>query len=373
MQLTIEDFQLLALLDSNPDMTYTELSDVLSLSPYKVKKRLDLLKEWNILRPPIARYDPHPLNLERINILAQVSTIKALHNLEIACDVHPYTHYRSRFYGEGFGLFMQYDIPTGTLPKLMSWFKHLRNLIEFRLLSTDQSTNIRIETYPKLDQWIFNSFRWEFDWGPWRTAFREIAPSPIKISPRTIILKEIDKIDLQLLSELNTNAKQPLSVLSRKTGRSKADLSRRINFLKKHVIHNLRIQYDRKIFDLTNVKLIQIPRLPENEKTVRQLCHSLQEHPIPFRLALNLGKEHAWLWIVFPPYHEAEFAYTLFEAFKGVKVFTIDVIGKHGILYPLYPENYDDITREWKSDEDWMMHHPLEQLEEKLASKNLIR
>ncbi len=368
MQLTLEDFQILALLDSNPDMTYSELSETLMLSPYKIKKRLDILKEWNILRPPIARYDPRSLGLTRVNILAQVPTIDSLQILEKACDVHPYTHYRSRFYGIGFGLFMQYDIPNGSQPELMEWLTELEMLLDMNILAVDQSTGMRIETHPKLDQWIFNRFRWEFDWKAWRDYFRNAPTTEPEIKPRSNVLMEIDKIDLQILSELNEDAKRPLSALSRIIGRSKADLSRRINFLKKHVIHDLRIQYDRKIFDLTNVKLIYIPRTKENEKPLSQLCHVLTNHPIPFRLALNVGKKHAWLWVIFPPYHEAEFAYTLFEAFKDVNILTIDVIGKHGILYPLFPDNYDDFSKEWKTSPHWMIHGPLTQLKQSISS-----
>ncbi len=372
MQLTIEDFQLLALLDHNPNITQMELSEVLHLSPYKIKKRLDLLTEWNILRPPIARYDPNTLGLERYNILIQLSSIKTLEILEKAGDIHPYTHYRSRFYGDGLGMFLQYDIPTGNSSKLMKWLNLLQDQLEFSMVTIDKSTGIRIETHPRLDQWLLNHFRWEFDWKEWKKTSEEIDDTkPLTSIQRPNVISQLDKLDIQILSELNNNARAPLSILSRKLGRSKADLSRRISFLKKHVIYDLRVQYDRKIFDLTNVKLIYIPRNPENEKPLRRLYHSLEKHPIPFRLAMNVGKQYAWLWLIFPPYHEAEFVYTLFDTFSELKILTIDVIGKHGILYPIYPENYDIEKKFWRIDDEWMILSPLEQLKLEQLKKEM--
>ena len=119
-----EDYQIILKLESNPLISYSDLADELGVSWPTAKRKLVDLRSRGVVRTPIAIYNKKALGLQRVTVIWSVENIEHLTLLENLCDIHPYTHYRGRGYGDGFVLFVQFDIPPETLPLMEELFQH---------------------------------------------------------------------------------------------------------------------------------------------------------------------------------------------------------------------------------------------------------
>ncbi|KKK57054.1 hypothetical protein LCGC14_3058370, partial [marine sediment metagenome] len=113
-QIPYKDFKLIQALQTDPLISMKKLAKKVDISWPTVKKRYNRMVEEGIIGLPVAIYKVETLGLLRISVIAKVLTMELLKKLELACDVHPYTHYRSRFFGEHFGLLIQFDIPNNS-------------------------------------------------------------------------------------------------------------------------------------------------------------------------------------------------------------------------------------------------------------------
>ncbi len=371
MQLTLEDFQILIYLNYDPSMSLKELAANTRIPYYRIGKRIEQLRAWNVLRPPAIEYRPESLGLEAWNVIMQAPTISALEVLERACDLHPYTTYRGRIYKDAVSLFQRYYIPEGSGELLKEWINELEALTNARVEAIDVSSGITCNNYPQIDQWLLNERRWKFDWHDWKKELilKSADPLPFTVQHENY-LSYIDKMHLNILNLLHHDANMSVRTLSQQLNASKSNVGRKLQFLKNHIISAVRTQYDRKIFDLTNSKLIWIPRSSDKELAAARLYQQLRQNPLPFRFSVQFGRDYLWIWFIFPPYHEAEMVYCLFDLFSEIHVYTMDIIGESGTMYPIYPENFDQKRKKWKTSRKWMIDDPLKDLRLSLDKQN---
>ncbi|MCE7742843.1 MAG: winged helix-turn-helix transcriptional regulator, partial [Candidatus Heimdallarchaeota archaeon] len=167
MSLNTSDLALILAMEEDPFITITSLANKLDLSRPTVKKRIENLKEAGMLSKPIALYNPEKIGLERKHVFASVSNKESLDIMEKACDEHPYTKYRARTFGGGFGIYMQYEIPPQTFKMLKEFLTTLGDAGIIKDYHVFESTGLRTVTYPDLNKFDSGNLTWDFSWENW--------------------------------------------------------------------------------------------------------------------------------------------------------------------------------------------------------------
>ncbi len=363
MTLSNEDFAILLALESNPSMPMTELADLLDVTRITAKKRVDDLRERQIIRDPIAIYNPVVLGLDRISVIAKVQSLDKLQLLEIACDEHPYTHYRARAFGGDFGLFIQFDTPINTVKLLDDFFKELvnKNIIkDYELLP---SIGLRNENYADLKRYNIKMSNWNFSWIDW---FNSLPDTQEKIHAEEKILIDYSKFSenhFKILRMLTANGSIKQTDIKEKLKLSKTQTHRDYNYVMENYIDTIRFIYNREIFDLTETYVAIGYNL--TERKIAQILAAIKDSPPPFRLAIDiLANNRLLLWADMSPAQASNFAFSMWQQNEQTKIYTLDT--KKSRLYWFYPDNFDFNDKCWKINEDYFIKTPLKKT---MASK----
>ncbi|HUT80107.1 MAG TPA: winged helix-turn-helix transcriptional regulator [Candidatus Bathyarchaeia archaeon] len=356
MTLSNEDFAILLALESNPSMPMTELATLLDVTRITAKKRVDDLKERQIIRDPIAIYNPVVLGLDRISVIAKVQSLNKLLLLEKACDEHPYTHYRARAFGGDFGLFMQFDTPINTTKLLDDFFKKLEKesiIKNYELLS---SIGIRNENYADLKRYNIKMSNWNFSWNDW---FSSLPDSKLKIQAAKKLPIDYSKFQenhFRILRMLTANGSIKQIDIKDKLKISKTQAHREYNYVMENYIETIRFIYNREIFDLTETYVAIGYEL--TDKKITQIFNAIRNNPPPFRLALDiLADNKILLWADMGPTQASNFAFSMWQKNELTKIHTLDT--KKSRLYWFYPDNFDFKEKCWKIDDDYYITTPI--------------
>ena len=355
--LSSEDFAILLALESNPYMPMTELAALLGVSRITAKKRVDDLKERDIIRKPIAIYNPNSLFLKRVNVFAKLKTVEQLQKLELVCDEHPYTHYRVRAFGGGFGLFIQFDIPESSVKLLNDFFKTLqkeRILESFTLLP---STNLRTDVYADLKRYNVKLSSWEFSWKEWLKSTESFSSALPTKSNKTVNYSEFNQIHFKILRMLTADGSLKQTDINEKLTLSRTQGHRDYNYVMDNYIEKIRFIYNREIFQLTETYIAFGQNIPQN--TSAKIFNAINKSPPPFRLSLDIIEEEGILvWANMSSSQAADFAFALWNKFNNIQIYTLDT--KKSKLYWFYPNNFDFTTQVWKTSKDYFITEPLE-------------
>jgi DNA-binding Lrp family transcriptional regulator len=336
-------------------MPMTELASLLGITRITAKKRVDDLKERDIIRTPIAIYNPHALGLNRINILAFVNSIEKLLTLELACDEHPYTHYRARVYGGQFGLLMQFDTPINTIHLIEEFMKKLVKegiIQQYELLP---STGIRNDIYADLARYNAKMSRWTFSWDEWFANLdkeKSILPKKQKIVNDFTTFQQSH---FKILRMLTANASIKQTEIIEKLKLSRTQTHREYNYVIENYIERIRFIYNREIFDLTETYIAIGSDLDKNISG--QIFSAINNNPPPFRLALDLiENKNVLLWGNMTPAQASSFAFSMWRTISSTKIYTLDT--KKSRLYWFYPNNFDFQIMTWKTSKDYIIKEP---------------
>ncbi|MBN1327846.1 MAG: winged helix-turn-helix transcriptional regulator [Candidatus Heimdallarchaeota archaeon] len=356
MTLSNEDFAILLALESNPSMPMTELANLLDITRITAKKRVDDLKERQIIRDPIAIYNPVVLGLDRISVIAKVQSLEKLQLLEKACDEHPYTHYRARAFGGDFGLFIQFDTPINTTKLLGDFFKKLikENIItSYELLP---SIGIRYENYADLKRYNIKMSNWNFSWNEWFNNLPDVQLKIEDIKKVPIEYSKFQETHFKILRMLTANGSIKQTDIKEKLKLSKTQTHREYNYVMENYIETIRFIYNREIFDLTETYVAIGYNL--TDKKVTQIFNAIKDNPPPFRLALDvLANNKLLLWADMSPAQASNFAFSMWQKNEQTKIYTLDT--KKSRLYWFYPDNFDFNEKCWKVSEDYFITTPL--------------
>lgn len=360
------DAQILHMIELEPTIPVQKLAKKVGTSWITANRHIKKLRNLGILSNPIAVFNPKSLGLERHIVLFRVTSEKQIENLEIACDIHPYTHYRTRIYGPFTGLFTQFDVPPSGHLNLE---KFLDVLEEHNLcceVLDMRSTGHRTSTHTNLQMFDSKSISWEYDWKKWSKIIEKSSPEVGDVEQETKT-PFLDSVDLKILRELTSNANVSQGELQEKYSVSQSTVSRKMIAINNLYIESIRAQIDRSKFDVISTKLFYCNKPdPNNRRKLLNAFHS--EDAPPFPLSIDLLENGAvFIWGRMPPSHEHELYYTLWNYVPELQVFTMDTVSNHSRLYWFYPENYDSVTRDWKTGYEWMVDAPLRALQEKGA------
>ncbi len=366
MTLTELDLRILQLIELKPTISVREIAEKANTSWITANKHIESLKKSGVLSNPVAVFNPSRLGLVRVIVLFKAHTKNQLNGIEVACDVHPYTHYRSRIYGPFTGIMAQFDIPTKGLDKLYQFLDKLKEIGVCDDVFYHLSNGYRTSTTTNLEFFDPQSMSWNYDWATWRKVIisaSTILPVQKERPPETL---DFGPADLIILRELTSNATIPQSALQKKLGLSQSTVSRKVINIMSNYIESIRAQIDRSQFDVTSTKLFY-SRNPDEGRRNQLFNAFLEDFAPPFPLSIDLLSDSGVvLWGRMPPSHEHNLFYTLWENLPNLQVFTMDTVRKHSCLYWFYPDNFDTEFKTWRSGVEWLVDNPLEELDETL-------
>ncbi len=362
MNLSELDMQILHMLEIEPTISVRKLAEKVEASWITINRHIENLESSGVLSNPIAVFNPRNLGLERHVVFFQVRDETQIQILEAMCDIHPYTHYRTRIYGPFAGVFAQFDIPPGGHSNLIRLIKSLKDqdyCIDFNELA---SIGNRFSTHTDLSLFDVRTLTWNYDWDRWVKTLEQSSTKVPRI-PRTSRTPSLKTVDLEILRELTANAKVSQNKLQEKYGVSQSTASRKMININELFIESIRPQINRSIFDVTSTKLFYCEKASDESRG--KIFNAMQSDDAPpFPMSLDFLEYGALvIWGRMPPSHEHKLYYTLWKYLHDLKVFTMDTVRGHSRLYWFYPENYDTKAKEWKEDQEWMIDAPLKALQ----------
>ncbi len=366
-QLRLKDFNLILALQSNPLISLNELAQKVNTSWSTVKKRYNRMVKDGIIGDPVAIYKVEKLGLVRVSVIAKVWTIELLKKLELASDIHPYTHYRARFFGEHFGLLMQFDIPNNVEAQenLKLFFDELlmrQNIIyDYDMLI---SSGLRTVSYPDLTKFDNETQNWNFSWNDWFSSVHEETSIEFDEIER-IDYADLSPIKLKFLRTITSNGAIKQAELKEMYKMSRTETHRNYNFVLNNLVSSIRLNYNREVFDLTETFFVQISSLSKTDKTL--LYYLFKKNPPPFSMALDLiANDKALIWGNLTPRQSNEFLFLLWETFPSIQSFRLDTRSNESMIYWFYPPNFDFESNDWKSSHDYMVDIPVKELKDKI-------
>ena len=360
--ITPEDYQIILKLESNPLISYSDLADELGVSWPTAKRKLLDLRSRGAIKTPVAIYNIKALGLQRVTGIWSVENIDNLTLMEKLCDIHPYTHYRGRGYGDGFVLYVQFDVPPETIP----WMKELFHTLEEENYVTETyflpSIGYQVEAFPDLNCYDLQKNKWHFDWEEWLGL---IDDQPVTLStpePQQGNLEEWEPIDFKILRELTKNPEIKQAEIMRLFNLTRTNTHLKYNLVFDNLISSVRSRFDRILFNLVNTRLFWVPN-PDRERSY-QFFNLIGEAPPPFRFGLDLLKASGFLFWggALPSYHEHQLAFSIWKLFQSFNTYSLDTSADASIIYWFYPENFDFEAHYWNIDREYLVEKPLEDL-----------
>ncbi|MFW9994563.1 MAG: Lrp/AsnC family transcriptional regulator [Candidatus Odinarchaeota archaeon] len=363
--LTETDLKILRALQYNPRISYAELAAELKVTPPTAKTRVESLTERKILKNSYAIYSPEALGLSRFKVLFQVAPSSSkLISLEKALDIHPYTHYRTRFYGDRLGLFSDFDISERGQKLLVAFLDGLKKLEIIESYQMTKSTGIRVSTFPDLNVWNPNDASWQYNWESWEKQL-ESPDLSLKIPGPRPDHGPFDQLTLQLLSEVTLNADVKQTVHARKYGVSRSTISKKMDFIYRNLITDVWSYFERRYFDLNSYKCFCSSS--SDNKTVNSLIRTLLgDKKPPFRINLDVTENGLYMVVNMPTYHESQIVYRIIDHFPDTKILTLDINTPSGVTYPFYDVNYIANKDTWKLTREYVVDRPLEILKKEI-------
>ncbi|MCF2135897.1 MAG: Lrp/AsnC family transcriptional regulator [Candidatus Thorarchaeota archaeon] len=359
------DLKLLQIIELNPTISIQELAKKTGVSWITANRHLQQLRDAQVLSDPVAVFNPDKLGLERYIVLLRAKTERSIEVLEVACDVHPYTHYRSRTYGPYTGLFAQFDIPPDGRDNLQRFLEGLCKLDMCEIVDARRGTSFRTSTKTNLELFDSMTMTWDYDWTEWSHDISTVSDREELSSFTASEIPLLTPVDLRILQELTANANVNQTHLQKKLSLSQSSVSRKVIALTQNYIESVRAQIDRSRFDVTSTKMFFCPHAEDSIRNKLFNAFSLETAP-PFPISIDLLEEHGvLLWGRMPPSHEHKLFYTLWKFLPELQVFTMDTVRNHSRLYWFYPDNFDADRKRWRSDKHWMIEQPMQSLKEK--------
>lgn len=368
--ITPEDYQIVLKLESNPLISYSDLADEIGVSWPTAKRKLNDLKSRGVIRTPVAIYNIKALGLQQVSVIWSLKNINNLTLMEKLCDLHPYTHYRGRGYGDGFVLFVQFYVPPETIPLMKELFETLEQEKYVSGTVFLQSSGYQAEAFPDLTFYDLYKDKWHFDWNEWLSLIDNQPETLPTLESEKIGLKEWKPIDFKILRELTKNPEIKQAELMRLFNLTRTNVHLKYNSVFENLISNVRSRFDRILFNLVNTRLFWVSN-PDKKKT-HQFFNLINEAPPPFRFGMDIIKENGFLFWggALPSIHEHQLAFSIWKLFQSFNTYTLDTSIDASMIYWFYPENFDFDAHQWKIDREYVLEKPLEELNQvKKASK----
>ncbi len=361
MSLTLEDYNILRLIESKPTLSYTDIANILNISPATARRKILKLRERKLFTGKYAQYDPHALGLEKYVTLIRCPKSFNLPKVEDSLKAHPYTIHHSRIYTPYLGIYAQFYYPSKDPSYLKDFFDEIKkeNLISDYELYSSQSIE---KTLPlDLTKVSPDNLTWDFDWKNFLEKYKSFTPQPL-LNPKENVIDNLKPLDFQILRLLTYNADMTQTELSKALNTDKTEVWRRYHYLEKHVIVDYKAKINRRIF---NISANRVVFLKFSDKKELNKCFSIfsdESLRPPFRYSVEIlsdqKEDYLAIYISLPQYHEAELFYFLNDIAE-TRSYQIDPIGDHGVRYSFYDPNYNYDKKKWELDKSYVLDIPI--------------
>lgn len=373
--------QLILLLQKSPMSSFSDIGEKLQISPSTAKKKYRSLKgdfgNEKIIHGVNGIIDLGKIGLENVTMKISIdnyenhNTFQILDNL---AEIHPYTLYKTYYFGGTSGLFLQFSIPKKSQENISKLFSRIRNETTINDITLFIDPINEINTYPDIDRYI--NGKWKFNFDRWMT---ENTPE-MEITKNTTIslLNRLLLEDIIILREMKIEARRKqvdiiTSIQNNKNNMyskneidlfnmdRRRQLSRRFEFIKQNkIISTFHLRYNLEKFRLFNQFLFMGVLKPDYSDMI---VKKLQTIPPPFRSNFKIYDNNRFLWwINLPPELISSFSNFLYKICDKMELNMLD--DKHTRTYPIWHRNFvtDKNGIYWKSSHTWMVDNPLNQL-----------
>lgn len=417
-QLNILDQKILNVLQNYTLETYSKQAERLNISPQTMIRRVESLKEREILRFPIASFIPERLSLSRYGVMFSISSLHQFTLLQNALSEHKYIRAYNRFYGENFGIYAHFDLPPNTEAIFTKYLEYLLNEEYCDSYFTMKSMGYRLSQPEPLRRYSSETEKLKFDViSFWEKRLNKSTTLPRL--PSAIDSNLIEPLHFMLLRDLTTSVRNgtTIDIRSKQTELVKhyrdyyESLAKKIKLTdaEEACLYNLssffdtknmpkngngktivsdaaKVEFGRKYYSLVFNNLITNPRwnfsrklseqhvtrayfienIPEQEKA--QLFRFLNEEKIPFQTAFELFDKGIFLRLSMPPYYDSKINYLIWSSFKDHKIYSLDFFGKHGLYWTFEFDSYDWAKKGWRTDDEWMYDSVIDKINDKLSN-----
>lgn len=358
------DIQILVAIHQNPKTTFSEIANLLNLSPTTVSTRYSKITDRTRNRV-IGDVNIHRLGLEIVEFLLETQNLTNCIEIENFCDNHYYTLYRSRIFGNFNGIYVQFRIPQGTHPRLLTQLYNFQRNGIIKKIFPLEKLYPKIFTTVNLQNWKGN-MQWDFDWNDWKSALStviesQIAPSFALVKKKDeLFLNKLNKLDFLILEEItyrrarrkNIELIEDIENILKKEDPdtfkpiSKQTFSRHRSFVESELISDWRLFFDEKTFDIYNTIAFLANT---SERTINSIYYLLKQQPIPFTSTFFPLSKISFFWYIrVPPTHFSQLYKILWTWVDALDVFLFDYSeSKH---YGLWHKAFDFNTGSWITD-----------------------
>jgi len=363
----------------NPLKSLKELSENVSLSVPTLKKRLQEMYDDKIIIAINAHPKVEELGLKRVHVISTIKNKNYLKIFEKACDLHPYTRYRSTAIGTTFNCYSQFEIPDNetALDLLELYFQKLYQLniiLDYKIYKGDGFT---YHIYPNLSKYNPDD-GWMFDWDSWNTTLIN-ARDTLSVKVQTAMAEKnkakIDpteftplRFDILRYCSIDGTIKQ--SVLTKKTDLqlSKSEANRQYNYVKDNMVDSFELYYNRNYFDLNDTNIFFITNV--NKQKQAKLMNTLLDNPPPFRFSIDLLENNSIFLYGNLNYKDLyRFVDSLWSEFDEIEMYRLNSSIDSSIRYYFWPDNFDFEKKTWKIDYDYMLTNPINEIKNDLNVK----
>ena len=391
--------EILRLLENYPLKSYSELAQKAGVSPQTFTRRVEELRNQNIIRKVQSSLNPESLLLERYVITFITDSVEGIKSLELSCDVHPYTSSRNRIFGSEYGLLTVFDIPRGSFRNLKSFLESLlakKLCVKYYTYKTQGRRIVCPQPFHNniidLEEFDLNAY-----------LVQETTPLYTGKDGREYHLSSLDlhPIDLLILRDITLDFRTPMSQLIQKyqmymnsdkgeieeyifpetfrpylkeffrEDRTEnavyLDFKKRYNALIENHVESYWLGMNRKYFEMFVRFGYIIHNISKEEK--RRLFSLFTNDKPPFSIYMEDLDRHVFLSFSLPPYYLTQFSYFMKERYEKLTAYLLDSFGYNALKYRFYVGNYDFEKKGWKDDEEWMVKGVIKGIDEKLSKK----
>ncbi len=381
-----QEMQILIALQEKPNATLEQLAKATKFSTSLVYKIFKRLTETENFEKPAFSITAHPnlfsLGLEVIEVIVKCKNLSQINLMHHLSELHPYTIYWAKCFGNVNGVFFQFRIPIGTRYYIDELFLGLKeqDYVESYQILEFGIKNV-IYTTVKLESWDLEQLSWNFNWEDWFHKQIEISQKEKKTQIKSeiniqdssrkngYVRKWFKQRDAAILNEFVINARRKnkdiMDTLQTKNNInfSPQSFSRRFMKIKEECVDLYRVFIDPNAFQLITPVLI-LGKGDQNK--IKELVMRLKLDPIPFNTVLKTKDSQIFWYLHLPSIFLTHILNKLQDFLTELQFLYIDV----GTVrtWGLWHETYDDNNHNWIQTRKFMVDDVLQAIQKSMKN-----
>ncbi|MDH5403804.1 MAG: Lrp/AsnC family transcriptional regulator, partial [Candidatus Heimdallarchaeota archaeon] len=383
------DQKILLLLLEDPFRSVNDVTKSLEVSFKTVNNRINNMKEKGIIFKDLPINDPILGNRVKTHVSAYINTNNlglirhhvifgniqkdVLKKLELFCDIHPYTTYRSRFINNSFGLYAQFVFPPILHKEMLDLYETICEKYQIStkfIISTDEYINI----HPNLFYWknlknywniinkreTENLSMFEFFWNNYLEE-KENGLIVNKVETMKPMNMKLSPLHAKIIRELTINGNISISDLSTYYDRDKSTISRHVSNIKAKYIRHAVLRFNPTEFDFNTFRII-IGKINSTGKITKEAIQEfISTQKFPFYGYMIFSKDEYLLFVTTNNIHYQQIYNFMWENSTVNTVQTFELVFEKSMRYRFYNGNFLEDGR-FNTDRNYYFEDPLTQL-----------